>query len=296
VTRSPLTQWAGEYLKRGLAVIALSGKTPNTRLHKRGLYDALRGAPDSEADLDFIASFFDADDTTGVGILTGEPYVVVDIDGPIGMDEWVEIAAGDYRPDRWVAMTRHGLHIWYSPSLDLLKPVDDGLVGPGTTKLGTRLDLKGFGGYVAAPPSKFDDTEACDRYHQPCETYTGLLPPGDEPPLEAPDGLISRIRRHQATLSMRIEAKDLRERRWGPRWKPGDHVYYAQRGHDSLIKGMAEAKEGNRNSFLHWAAATLAEEGGVEEDFEQLHSAAIANGLTAEESTRTIRSARRAHG
>lgn len=296
MTRSPLTQAAGDYLSRGLAVIALTGKTPNVRLHKRGLYDALRGAPESEADWDFIESFFDHRSTTGVGLLTGEPYVVVDIDGPVGADEWQAIAGEGSKPDRWVAMTHHGLHMWYSPSLDLLSAREDGFVGPGTIKLGTKLDMKGYGGYVAAPPSAFDDPDDCERFHQPCDTYVWLLEPGEDAPMEAPRGLLRLVEEHVFDLKRSMAGKELRKKAWGPRWQVGDHVYYAQPGHDSLIKGMKEAQEGNRNAYLHWAAATLAEEGGQEEDFEQLYDAALSNGLTSEESTRTIRSARKAHG
>ena len=286
MSRSPLVEAAGDYLARGLAVIALSGKTPNTLKHKRGLYDALRGAPESEEDWTFIASFFDHKATTGIGILTGEPYVVVDIDGEEGAEQWRDLARDAHTPDRWVAKTGRGLHLWYAPSLDLLVPSGEGFAGPGTIKLGPKLDLKGFGGYVAAPPS----------LHPDGHRYEWLLEPGDEPPIEAPEPLLKEVRDHLFDLKQALAAKNVRRKAWGPRYKEGDHVYYAQPGHDALIKGMKEAGEGNRNAYLHWAAATLGEEGGQEEDFEALFDAAIANGLTREESTRTIRSARRAHG
>ena len=81
-----LTKAAGEYLSLGLAVIALTGKTPNVKVHPHGLYDALRGAPESDADWEFIARFMDHKDTTGVGILVEYPYVVVDIDGEEGAE------------------------------------------------------------------------------------------------------------------------------------------------------------------------------------------------------------------
>jgi len=277
---------AGDYLRRGLSIIALTGKTPNVSIHKRGIYDCLKGAPESEDDWALIYRALNHRDTTGIGILTGLPYVVVDIDGEEGAEQWAEVAGADYLTDRWVAKTGRGLHLWYNPGLSLLVPSDDGFVGPGTIKLGPKLDLKGFGGYVAAPPSRHPDGGV----------YEWLAEPGDEPPFEVPKGLARLIEEHIADLRMAIEAKDVRRNAWGPRWEWGDHVYYAQAGHDSLIAGMKTAHEGNRNAYLHWAAATLAEEGGVEDDFEQLYSAALANGLTSEESTRTIRSARRAHG
>lgn len=271
-----LTKAAGEYLGLGLAVIALTGKTPNVKVHPHGLYDALRGAPESDADWEFIARFMDHKDTTGVGILVEYPYVVADLDGEEGAKQWREIAGDDWMPDRWVAKTGRGLHLWFS----CITPT-------GTIKLGPKLDLKSAGGYVAAPPS----------VHPDGPIYEWLLPPDQfEPPMEVPDGLAREIEEHVADLKMSLDAKAVRRRAWGPRWKEGDHVYYAQPGHDGLLKGMAEAGEGNRNAYLHWAAATMEEEGASDELFEALYDAAIKVGLTREESKRTIRSARRLRG
>lgn len=282
-----LIEAAGDYLTRGLAVIALTGKTPNVRLHKRGLYDALRGAPESPEDWAFINGFFSHPQTTGIGILTGEPYIVVDIDGEEGAKQWRDMTGDEGVSDRWVAKTGRGLHLWYSPSLDLLTPSgDSGFVGPGTIKLGPKLDMKGYGGYVAAPPSRHPDGHM----------YEWLLEPADEPPMEAPEALLKEVRDHLFDLKQAMLAKGLRNKAWGPRYQEGDHVYYAQPGHDALIKGMKEAQEGNRNAYLHWAAATLSEEGGQDEDFEALYEAALANGLTREETVRTIKSAKRSHG
>lgn len=282
---SPLTAAAGDYLSRDLAVIALTGKTPNVRLHKRGIYDALRGAPESVKDWEFIDGFFSHADTTGIGILTGEPYVVVDIDGEEGAQQWRDLAGDEYMPDRWVAKTGRGLHLWFAPGLDLLVPSGEGFVGPGTLKMGPKLDLKGYGGYVAAPPSRHPDGH----------TYEWLIPP-DEAPMEAPAALQKELRDHIFDLQGKIAAKNIRSKAWGPSYVEGDTVFYAQPGHDALIKGMTTAEEGNRNAYLHWAAATLSEEGGQDEDFEALYEAALANGLTKEETVRTIKSAKRAHG
>jgi hypothetical protein len=269
-----------------MAVIALTGKTPNVRLHKRGLYDALRGAPEGASDWEFIAGFFEHRETTGIGLLTGEPYIVVDIDGEEGAVQWRDIAGDDYMPDRWVSKTGRGLHLWFNPGIGGLQAIGDRIVGPGTLKLGPKLDMKGYGGYVAAPPSAHPDGH----------TYEWLLPPDGDFPMEAPEGLQKEVRDHQFDLKQSLAAKALRNKAWGPRYQPGDTVFYAQPGHDSLIKGMKAAEEGNRNAYLHWAAATLGEEGGVEEDFEALYEAALGNGLTREETVRTIKSARRAHG
>lgn len=273
MTRSPLTEAAGEYLTLGLSVIALTGKTPNTALHRTGLHSALSGAPETPEDWEFIAGFFDHAETTGVGILTQFPYVVVDIDGEDGAEQWRELVgdAGLYEEARWVAQTGRGLHLWYAT-----------LIPTGTMKLGSRLDLKGDGGYVAAPPS----------LHPDGHTYRWLCPPGAEAPMEAPEQLARRIEDHAYDLASALEAKEVRKRAWGPRWQPGATVFYAQPGFDALLEGMKTAEEGNRNNYLHWAAATMAEEGASDEFFEELAAIARDMGLDSVEVKRTIRSAR----
>lgn len=268
---------AAEYLSAGLAVIALNGKTPNGQLHKHGLHDALRGAPESIEDYALIERFFTHPNTTGVGILTEYPYVVVDIDGEEGAVQWQEIL-GDVEPDigpvaRTPRLPEGGLHIWFAVATPT-----------GSIKLGPKLDLKGDGGYVVAPPSAHPDGG----------TYEWLTAWG--PIGWVPDPLEVLIEDHNFDLQAKLAAKEVRRMAWGPRWKEGDHQFYAQPGHDSLIEGMKTAAEGNRNAYLHWAAATLSEENGADDEFEQLAEAALAVGLTREETKRTIRSARRANG
>lgn len=275
MTSSPLTEAAGDYLARGLAVIALTGKTPNVKLHKHGLHDALRGGPESDEDWAFIAGFMDHPDTTGVGIVIEAPYVVVDIDGEEGAIQWADLNGEPLISDRWVAKTGRGLHLWFAT----WRPSP-------TIKLGSKLDLKGVGGYVAAPPSKHPDGG----------TYEWLIPPGAEAPMEAPEQLARRIEDHLYDLQASLEAKAVRARAYGPKYVEGDTVFYAQPNHDAVIEGMKSAVEGNRNNYLHWAAATLAEEGATDEEFETLEAAALAAGLERVEVTRTLRSARRGHG
>jgi hypothetical protein len=266
-----LTVAAGEYLALGLRVIALSGKTPNTALHKHWRDDLLVGEPESEEDWAFIDRFFSHPETTGIGIVIDYPFVVVDIDGEEGAVQWRDLVGVGEVPDRWVAKTGRGLHLWY------------GSITPtGTIKLGSKLDLKAQGGYVAAPPSKHPDGG----------TYEWLWAPGAEAPMEAPEPLARRIEDHAYDLRSSMEAKQTRALAYGPRFKSGDTVFYAQASHDALFEGMKAAVEGNRNNYLHWAAATLAEENGTEEEFEQLAAIAIDCGLDRVEVVRTLRSAR----
>ena len=275
---SPLVAAAGDYLTRGLSVIALTGKTPNVRVHRHGLDEPLVGAPESDEDWALIRDVFEHAETTGIGIVIPYPYVVVDIDGEEGAIQWAELINGlhfgsEEPVPRWVAKTGRGLHLWFACATPT-----------GSIKLGSKLDLKGQNSYVAVPPSRHPDGH----------TYEWLLPPGDDAPLEAPALLVALIEDHAFDVAGRIAAKETRRLAWGPRFEEGDHTFYAQASHDALIKGMETAVEGNRNNYLHWSAATLVEEGGSDDEFNALAETALARGLTAEEVRRTIRSARRA--
>ena len=271
---SPLTEAAVEYLSLGLSVIALTGKTPNVTKHRTGLHSALYGAPETAEDYQFIAGFMDHEDTTGLAIVIPYPYVVVDIDGEEGAEQFQELVYEDnFGEPQWVAKTGRGLHFWFSS----IQPT-------GTIKLGEKLDLKGQGGYVAVPPS----------LHPDGHVYKWLSPPSAEaPPKEVPDAIARRIAQHAFDLEGRLLTKGQRRTVRQPRYKSGDTVFYAQRGNQSLLDGMRNALEGNRNNYLHWAAATMAEEGGIDEDFDELRAIALEQGLDPVEVKRTIRSARR---
>jgi hypothetical protein len=276
---SALVDAAGMYLSLGLSVIALTGKTPNVKVHRHGKDEPLRGAPESGEDWDLLRSVFGHYDTTGVGILTSFPYVVVDIDGEEGALQWADLIGpieGDVWDQigvTWVAKTGRGLHLWYAT----MQPT-------GTIKLGSKLDLKADGGYVAAPPSKHPDGPI----------YEWLVAPSAlEPPKEVPEPLARRIADHNFDLSRRIVGKQQQRPVRKPRYAEGDTVFFAQSGYDALINAVLKASDGNRNNMLHWAAATMAEEGGIDEDFEELSATALFIGLDPVEVRRTIRSARR---
>jgi hypothetical protein len=276
VTHSPLVEAAADYLNRGLAVIALAGKTPNGQVHRHGLHEPIVGDVLTAEDYQLLAGAFNHPATTGIGILTRWPYVVLDIDGEEGAQQWSEIVGEmNVAPDTWVAKTGRGVHLWFATH-----------IRTGTIKLGPKLDLKGEGGYVAAPPSLHPDGHRYEWLIEPSTAYVA----------EAPDALMELIEDHVFDIEGKKAAKVIRTNAWGPKYKPGDHVFYAQANHDRLIEGMTTAEEGNRNAYLHWAASTLAEEAGSDEEYEQLAEAALAVGLTREEVRRTVKSARRAHG
>lgn len=265
---NPLIEAAEQYLGLGLQVIALTGKTPNVAIHRHGLKDAWPN--------DYTVSVAKAMEhpaTTGVGILTSYPLVVVDIDGEEGAQAWHELVGGDWLPQTWIAATGRGLHLYLgAPWLQA-----------GSMKVAEKLDLKGEGGYVAAPPS----------LHPEGRTYEWLSSPSDTMLATIPDALDAKIRLHLFEAERRIvKSKQHRLIRHAPL---EDGKLWAEEGFEGLLKGMDDAASGNRNNYLHWAAATMAEQGASEEDFADLRERALSNGLTGLEVKRTIRSARRLH-
>lgn len=261
-----LADAAREYVALGLPVIALTGKRPNGRFHPHGLNE-----PFTTPSADLLNAVTHAS-TTGVGIVVPFPYIVVDIDGEEGAQAWMS-AYGDI-PDRWVAKTARGLHMWYACT----EPCGNG-------KLADKLDLKGQGGYVVAPPSEHPDGPVYEWLAEPSMDY---------PPMEAPDALLRWIELRNADRVRSQLQRDMLPRVRHKALEGG--MLYSTLGWDGLLKGMAEAGEGNRNNYLHWAAAAMAEEGAVEDDLQYLFDTAVSAGLTQREARLTIRSAMKAAG
>lgn len=262
---------ANDYLDRGLRVIALEGKMPNRRIHPHGLHDFI--GPDTtfsgygkDAALEHV---FTHEDTTGIGILTGPVYYVVDIDGEEGAAAWRELAGDAYMPNRWVARTGRGLHLWYADYREW-----------PTVKLAEKLDFKGVGGYVAAPPSRHPDGHM----------YEWLLPPTDgEPPMEFPDPLYRLLDERRALREAAMVTKAMSRPVPLDQRIPG--LIYRDASFEGVLAKVREAGEGNRNNVLYWAAATMRDEGGTDDDFAELLDAAVSGGLPRFEARRTIRSA-----
>ena len=264
---------AYDYLSRGLAVIALSGKMPNGRVHQHGLHDAIENG----ASIIAVTEAFNHPATTGIGILTRYPYFVVDIDGEGGAEEWKRIAGGDYMPSSWVASTGRGLHLWFANE-----------VPRRTRKLGPLLDLKAEGGYVAAPPSQHFAADT----GKPDAKYEWMLGPGDGDPMEAPRVLVALLDEQDA---LREQALITRDHRTHVRHEQGeDGRWWAGWGFEGLLKAMRDGKEGERNALLYWCTMTMVQDDASEEDYEQLKEAALGAGLTSRETRLTMRSAQRA--
>ena len=101
---NPTLDAAWTYIDLGLPVIALTGKSPNTTVHRHGLTEPLT----LKSERMDVWNAFNHVKTTGVGIVIPYPYLVVDIDGEEGAQNWMEQYG--HIPDRWVAKTARGLH------------------------------------------------------------------------------------------------------------------------------------------------------------------------------------------
>jgi len=262
---------AFDYVSRGLSIIALTGKAPNGRVHPHGIkdfYDITRATA--------IPAAFGNEFTTGVGILTGCPYYVVDIDGEDGAKSWRALVGDDdFLPWRWVAKTARGYHLWYADWLDFSWT---------TTKLAPGLDFKAKGGYVVAPPS----------LHPTGFRYHWELQPGDGPPMEMPARLHEILERRLDEQKRAIIRRKNERRRAKKPFENGK--LYSVPLFDGIINHMQQAPEGQRNAMLYWAARTMIEEGADPDDLNELIDAARGSGLLGPEIRRTVRSAQEAEG
>lgn len=264
---------AFSYMALGLSVIALRGKQPNGLVHRHGLTDAL----DKTSDVGDVQRAFRHQMTTGVGVLVPRWAIVVDIDGEVGAAAWKDIAGEDYMPLSWIAKTGRGLHLWFG----LPDAVSPEFEGYPSGKLSEKLDLKGVGGYVAAPPS----------LHPDGHIYEWLMSPWEETLIEVPPALEKVMKERRFELERKLVAKAANQKVRHKQFEDGK--WWATWGFDHLISLVANAEEGNRNGLLHWAAATMAEEGADAEEYEKLGEAALLVGLMARETRLTIRSGQR---
>lgn len=260
-----LTLAALAYLGEGHHLLALKGKRPNPAIHAKWDWDnSIHGLPeneDDEAALDRVFDYF-LSGTTGVAILIPQHVLVADIDTEDAAVLYRSLA-GDI-PDTRVSRTVNGIHAWFwAPGAD------------SSVWLGDRaLLFKGFGGYVAAPPSRhFTDEGKEDGVYTWIGGWTG--------PYEAlPDGIEQAIRATRAMEKLdSAYASVPRERNLVPIMVDGR---WSGRGYGvsditGLCKAITDAPDGNQNSVIHWAACVCLEEGvPFNITMEQLLAAAIA--------------------
>lgn len=144
---------AGWYAAHGLRVFPLQpgAKRP---------YPGSHGVTDATTDLDQLVAWLAAAPESNLGIATGDPYDVIDIDGPEGERAFVEMigdGGAEWLTVRAVCQTPRGLHLW-------VPAVPGARNGGAEYKIS--VDYRAKGGYVVVPPSHVGGT-----------MYRWLLPP-----------------------------------------------------------------------------------------------------------------------
>lgn len=253
-----LVDAAQSYLSAGLSIIALTGKTPNTRFHPNGKDSALFGVPENAEDDALIQKMFTHPTTSGVAIVLTHQIVVVDIDGEQGAEElamilgmngpgMVEWAAGLDTP---VAVTGRGMHIYYVST----RP-------RRTMKLGEKLDLKAEGGYVAAPPSRHP-SGAVYLWGDGRELVSGQRVHLDW----LPDAIEERLNDHELMRDTSFRER-IRRQPTIARLNAAGHIVFGSEPAKSSLDGVIEALRndpvgsGNGNNLLFWAGVVAAEDG-----------------------------------
>jgi hypothetical protein len=238
-------------------------KHPIHRLVPHGLHDA-------SSALDTVTRWWRSVPRANVGIRTGaaSDLVVLDVDGPHGRRALrTLVAAHGLFAARWARTGGGGWHAYFSH--------------PGTNvpssagRVGDRLDLRGEGGYVVAPPSRHWSGQAYQWIALPDDAAP---PSGRElPPL--PGWLLERAVR-TATGGSPSEV----------RLRTGDAHAYAAAAVEREAHTVAHAPHGQRNHRLNRAAFRLGQLVGAGLLDEASATAALVEaGLTAGPGERKIR-------
>jgi hypothetical protein len=203
-----------------------------------------------------------------LGLATGIVFDALDIDGPAGLVALRQLArTADLRlPGPLVATGGGGWHHWYAPT---------GLGNRPPRDL-ARVDWRGIGGCVLAPPSR----------HASGQHYRWLVPPDQALLPEVPAALRALLDPDQPTLT-----------RPAGRAAPGHP--YGRRVLTAELAALGRATPGHRNRTLNQTAFKVYRyvAGGLLDDQEvtlAFTTAALATGLSAAETSRTLASARTA--
>ena len=247
---------ATAYAEIGIPVFPCepNGKRPHPKLPKRDLKAG--GLHLAHTDPNRIEKWWAEYPDSNIGLRTGEVFDVLDVDMKHDAPGWQSVSR----------LNAHGLlagafaqastpsgggHLLFAPS---------GHGNHSAGKSGHGLDFRGVGGYVVAAPSVIDGA---------CYQWVALKP-----------------EQYGATLVWDSLTDVLVEPRAALAPRSKDHP----RSIEGLVRTVASAQPGNRNSTLYWSARRCAE-GGVDPIL--LLPAALSVGLSEWEGRSTIGSAAR---
>jgi putative DNA primase/helicase len=206
--------------------------------------------------------------TANIGIATGagSGLVVLDIDGPEGDEAWAELSSGREGVATRVVRTGRGRHLWLATDRADLRNT--------AGKLGFKIDVRGEGGYVVAPPSIHPDGT---RY-----AFEDPEVPIEPLPLWLTELMLRPPRTRAAASSVPVPPT---------RDDGGSFTVDQQLEYSCAL--VAAAEEGTRNDTLNREAFRLGRLVGagrlVEEVvLERLHEAGLASGLEEQEVDQTV--------
>jgi hypothetical protein len=137
-TTTPMGEAAERYARVGWPVLQLAerGKVP---AGGHGLLDAT-------CDVARVRELWRRRPHANVGVRIPVGYVVIDVDGPAGVEALRNVAAGAPIGDTLIAQTSRGHHLWFTVPIAVELRQTAGLLGPG-------VDTRTHRGYVVAPAS-----------------------------------------------------------------------------------------------------------------------------------------------
>jgi hypothetical protein len=244
---------------RGWSVFPVNGKVPLTP----------HGCIDASNDLAAISEWWSRWPTAGIGVACGpSALLVVDLDGPPGVEGWRALLAGHGETRRTLtARTARGWHLYYAQPAGTV-------LGNSAGKLGHGVDTRGRGGYVVAPPSP----------HPSGGTYAWhrLMPV-----VECPQWLVTALAGQPPRVTPSVATP-------APTTVRGHK--YVSRAVAGELQRVLDAQPGSRNDTVNRAGhalgqfvgAGLLDEAAVTD---ALLASAQAIGLPEAEALRTIRSA-----
>lgn len=132
-----MVECALSYARQGIKIFPLRPreKTPLTK----------HGYKDATSDESQIQTWWVQWPDANIGLATGRVsgLVVIDVDGPQGEESLKSLPP---MPATWEVSTGRGRHLYY-------RSPEGASVGSSAGRLGEKLDVRGEGGYVVAPPS-----------------------------------------------------------------------------------------------------------------------------------------------